>query len=306
MKRFPQLVLVDTDIGDDIDDALALALALCSPEVEVVGVSTVFGDTQRRAQLANLLLQVYGKTTTPVAAGCAVPLQVRHPPSGVPQAEVLREYQPTRSLRDESGPDLLIRLAFAHPGRLAILCFGPLTNIAVAFSKEPRLAASVQHIFLMGGASQLFLPDWNVRSDARAAQMVFDAGVPITMVGWNVTWLCHLHTKDVEMLFRATNRRLHLLSRLIAIWRQHRPWWRSSQPYLHDPLVVAALCAPQFFRFEHIHARVLMQGPLAGFTIPRLLGGPTLQAATSIECEQARAWMMQRWLSRDVSGRRDG
>src|ERR1700692_1471821 len=89
-SRFvPTPVFVDTDIGDDIDDALALALLLCSPEVEVVGVSTVFGDTFLRACLASYLLQTYGHPDIPVAAGQAQPMQFRHQPSGVCQAVVL-------------------------------------------------------------------------------------------------------------------------------------------------------------------------------------------------------------------------
>src|SRR5437588_12264280 len=83
------LVLLDTDIGDDIDDALALALALRSPEIELQGITTVFGDTQKRAHLAAHILQVFGREDIPVAAGLQTPLQPRHPPSGVPQAAIL-------------------------------------------------------------------------------------------------------------------------------------------------------------------------------------------------------------------------
>src|SRR5260221_8969366 len=83
------IVLVDTDIGDDIDDALALALALRSPEIELRGVTTVFGDTLRRAYLASHLLHVYGREDIPIAAGRQEPLQLRHRPSGVPQAAIL-------------------------------------------------------------------------------------------------------------------------------------------------------------------------------------------------------------------------
>ena len=82
-------VLIDTDIGDDIDDVLALALALCSPEIELLGVTTVFGDTQKRAYLAAHILEVFGHKDIPVAAGQQMPLLFRHRPSGVPQAAIL-------------------------------------------------------------------------------------------------------------------------------------------------------------------------------------------------------------------------
>src|SRR5450432_1039783 len=114
-------VFVDTDIGDDIDDALALALLLCSPEVSVVGISTVFGDTYLRARLAAYLLQVYGYSSIPVAAGQAMPLLFRHSPSGVCQASVLpTDFVP--SINPLTGPELLIQIAHQYPGQLTLLC----------------------------------------------------------------------------------------------------------------------------------------------------------------------------------------
>jgi purine nucleosidase len=241
-------------------------------------------------------LQVYGRTAIPVAAGYHVPLQVRHRPSGVSQAAVLDDDSVEVLLNSSSWPDLLIRMALAHPGQLTLLCLGPLTNVAAALLQEPRLASSLQRILLMGRASRLSLPDWNVRSDARAAQIVLTASVPVTTIGWSVTCHCHLR-KDEDDLSHTPHERLQLVSRLISLWRHQRPWWGSRLPSLHDPLVITALCAPQFFRFEQIPARVLVQGPLSGFTIPRVMGGQIVQAAVSVQGQQARAWMMQRWLS---------
>jgi purine nucleosidase/pyrimidine-specific ribonucleoside hydrolase len=298
MNQQPLPIFVDTDIGDDIDDALALALVLDSPELQLVGVSTVFGDTHLRARLASTLLSVFGKTDVPVAAGCSLPLRMRHRPSGVRQASVLREYPDEQPLAPLSGPDLLIERARAYPGRLILLCFGPLTNIAAALSQEPGLVTLLQHIYLMGGASRVFWPDWNVRSDVVAAQRVLAADIPITMIGWNVTWRCHLHAHDVEAFFRTTSPRPYLLARLIAAWRQQWPWWRSSLPSLHDPLVAAALCVPHLFRFERLPVQVLARGLFAGFTIPRILGGKAVWAATWVDCDAAKDWMTQRWLSR--------
>jgi inosine-uridine nucleoside N-ribohydrolase len=297
MNATPQLVMVDTAIGDDIDDALALALVLRSPELNLQAVSTVFGDTWERARLASYLLQTFGQPDIPVAAGCSLPLQVRHPPSGVQQAALLAGHARDLQLSPLSGPELLIRMALAHPGRITLLCFGPLTNVAVALGLEPRLAKVLQGIFLMGGASQLFPPDWNVRSDARAARIVLEAGVPVPMIGWKVTWPCCLRKEDEQRLHHAPDEGCHLLSRLIAIWQQQLPRLRSRRPCLHDPLVVAALCAPQLFRFEHIRAHVLTHGPFAGFTVVRFMKGPKVWATMSVQREQARTWIMQRLLT---------
>ena len=289
-------VFVDTDIGDDIDDALALALLLCSPEVSVVGISTVFGDTYLRARLAAYLLHIYGYFSIPVAAGHAMPLLFRHPPSGVCQASVLpADFAPPSN--PLSGPELLIQAARKYPGQLILLCLGPLTNIALALQQEPMLPALLRQVFFMGGTSQLWWPDWNVRSDAEAAHLLLEAQVPITMIGLNVTRSCHLRRSDLAQLHAAKNPRLQLLSRLVVAWQENQPWWRSQLPYLHDPLVVAALCAPQLFRFAPLPVRVLIQGPFAGWTIPRWLPAPTVRAALSLENVEARTWILQRLLA---------
>lgn len=289
----PSPVFVDTDIGDDIDDALALALLLCSPEVRVVGVSTVFGDTALRARLAAYVLQTYGYPDVPVAAGQEQPMQVRHQPSGVCQAVVLPNDQRV-SLSPLSGSELLIQTARSYPGELTLLCLGPLTNVALALQKEPRLGLLLRQVFFMGGASRIFWPDWNVRSDALAARLFLEARLPATMVGLNVTFTAHLRASEVVRFHSARDLRLHLLARLIAAWQAHQPWWRGQLPGLHDPLVVAALCAPQFFRFTSLPVHVLIRGPLAGWTIPRWLSGPPVRAALSVAHTPARTWMLQR------------
>ncbi len=289
----PLPIFVDTDIGDDIDDALALALLLCSPEVSVVGISTVFGDTYLRARLAAYLLQTYGYSAVPVAAGQELPLLLRHRPSGVCQAQVLPE-KLALPLSALSGPELLLQTARMYPGRLTLLCLGPLTNVALALQQEPKMGSLLQQVFFMGGASRMSRPDWNVRSDALAAHILLEAQLPTTMIGLNVTASCHLQRGDIARLNSAKSPQLHLLSRMIAAWQEHQPWWRSRLPYLHDPLVVTALCAPQFFRFAPLPIRILTQGAFAGWTIPRWLQGPTVRAALSVENTQARTWILQR------------
>jgi inosine-uridine nucleoside N-ribohydrolase len=289
----PLPVFVDTDIGDDIDDALALALLLCSPEVKVVGVSTVFGDTTLRACLAAYVLQTYGYPDIPVAAGQAQPMQSRHQPSGVCQAVALANDQHF-SLSSLSGSELLLQMARMYPGQITLLCLGPLTNVALALQKEPDLGLRLRQVFFMGGASRIFWPDWNVRSDALAARLFLEACLCVTMIGFNVTFASHLRSSEVERFHHAQDSRLQLLARLIAAWQEHQPWWRSRLPGLHDPLVVAALCAPQIFRFTSLPVRVLSQGPLTGWTIPRWLNGPPVRAALSAAHTQARGWMLQR------------
>ncbi len=290
-ERYP--VLIDTDIGDDIDDAFALALALRSPEIDLQGVTTVFGDTHLRAQLAKHLLLVFGRDDVPVAAGISTPLQFRHRPSGVPQAAILNpcDIQPISAY---SGPELIVQKALAHPARLTLICIGPLTNVAAALTSEPRLFMAIRNIIMMGGTSSLPLPEWNVRSDARAAQIVLSAGIPVTLLGWNITSRCQLQPGDIERLRAGTSPQVQLLHRLMSVWRRHRPRWQSPYPYLHDPLTITALCSPQLFRFEEMTARVLADGPLRGVMVPRSMDGPLVRAAVDINAHVAKEWIMGR------------
>lgn len=287
------LALLDTDLGDDIDDALALALALRSPEIELIGVTTVFGDTRLRARLAKHVLHVFERNDIPVAAGISTPMLIRHPPSGVPQAAILTSGE-EQSISTRSGPELIIEQALAHPGRLTLLCIGPLTNVATALLKEARLFMAIRNIIMMGGSSSIPFPEWNVRSDARAAQIVLSAGIPITLLGWNITTRCPMKATDIERLRVRNTPQTRLLSDLIAIWQQHRPRWHPPLPFLHDPLTIAALCTPDLFHFEEITMRTLTHGPLRGLTVPRLMNGPLVRAAVDIQAEQARNWIMGR------------
>lgn len=290
------VVLIDTDIGNDIDDALALALALRSPEIELQGVTTVFGDTQKRALLAAHLLQTFGREDIPVAAGQQLPLQLRHQPPSVPQAAIINPCATSPALSSYSGPELIIQTAMAHQGHLILLCLGPLTNVAIALTIEPRLFMAIRGIIMSGGTGGIPFPDWNTRSDARAAQIVLAAGIPVTMLGWDVTTRCQLRESDIERLAYESSPQTRLLNQLLAVWRRHRPRWQPRLPFLHDPLTVVALCSPELLQFEEMTARVFTHGLFKGFMVPRLMNGPLVQAATAVQAEKARKWIMRRLL----------
>jgi purine nucleosidase len=292
-----QLVLIDTDIGDDIDDAFALALALRSPEIDLQGVTTVFGDTPLRARLAAHILKVFGREDVPVAAGVATPLRPRQRPSGATQATIVDDTAIFPNICALSGPELIVQTALAHYGQLTLLCIGPLSNVATALHIEPRLFMAIRRVIMMGGTSGYPFPEWNVRSDTRAARIVLGAGIPITLLGWNVTTRCQLQESDVEQLCCDGSSQNQLLSTLLAIWQRHRPHWHPKLPFLHDPLAVAALCRPEMFRFEEMTVRIFEYGPLRGFMVPRLLDGPLVQAVVDIDVDEARRWVMGRLLA---------
>ncbi len=290
-------VIIDTDIGDDVDDALALAVALQSPELDIKGISTVFGDTQTRARLAAHVLSVFGREDIPLAAGSGAPLQSHHPPSGVNQAVVLPEEVPEAPINSLAAPEMIAQIVREHGGEITIICLGPLSNIATMLIDEPEIALSIRSIVMMGGTASMPLADWNVRSDARAARIVLHAGVPITMVGLDITRRCQLRDEDVERIEQCVNPRQRLLFQLIEAWRQHQRQKRQSLlPYLHDPLTVAALCQPALLCWREVKVEVLTRGILQGVTVPRIAGGARVRAAVDVKVVEARAWIMDRLL----------
>ncbi len=297
LDKEKQMIVLDTDIGDDIDDALALALVLNSPEIDVQGITTVFGDTQKRAQLAMHVLHTFRREDIPVAVGIGKPLQQRHPPSGVAQAAILgNKLYDEETFSTFSGPELIIQQALEHPGELTLVCIGPLTNVALALLIEPRIALAIRSIVMMGGSSGLPLPEWNVRSDVKAAHIVLSSGIPITLIGLNVTTRCQLRKQDIEQLRKSTMAQAQLLYQLITLWQQHRSRWHPSLPYLHDPLTIAALCVPELLTWQDMPVQVILRGPFEGFMVPRMLGGAIIRAAIGVQVKDVREWVMHRLL----------
>lgn len=290
-------ILIDTDIGDDIDDAFALALALCSPEIELLGVTTVFGDTQKRAHLAAHVLEVFRHKEISVAAGQQLPLSCQQRPSGVPQAAILDLRTSREMLSPFSAPEFIIHTALANHGNITLFCLGPLTNIATALMIEPRLFLAIKNIIVIGGTTRFPLPEWNMRSDAKAAKIVLSSGTPITLLGWNITMRCQLRESDIEKLHYHNTPQTHLLSQLLAVWQRHRPRWHPRLPFLHDPLAIVAFCAPELFHFEVMTTRVFTRGLFKGCMVPHKLDGPLVYGAIEVKHEQVREWVMQRLLN---------
>src|SRR5260370_26421269 len=162
---------------------------------------------------------------------------------------------------------------------------------------HPRLLKAIRNTIGKKGTNGLTFRDWNVPSDAKDDRMVLAAGIPVTMLGWNVTTRCQLREEDIERLRSDGSAQTRLLSRLLAVWQRHRPRWHPSLPYLHDPLAVLALCSPELLQLEEMTARIFVHGPSQGFMIPRVLYGPLVRAAVGVDAEEARARVMQRLLS---------
>jgi purine nucleosidase len=247
----PIPIILDTDIGGDIDDALALALALQSPELDVRAVTTVFEDTEGRARVAWKELGLYGRQV------------IRPAPA---QFKVLTPQDTLPAGARQHAVDLIIKTLLASPRKVTLVPVGPMTNIALALKTEPRIKEKIERIVLMGGSFDLLIPEYNINRDAAASAIVFNSGVPITAVGLDVTLKCQLAGSDLERLRKADHPAARFLVQLIELWQGGRP---DRYPTLHDPLAVAVAFLPSLVETQLGWVEVEISGTTAtrGLTI---------------------------------------
>jgi purine nucleosidase len=259
-------VVLDTDLGSDVDDALALAVLLGSPEVSLAGVITGYGPVALRARLAAGFAALAGRDLN-VLAGLGVPL------SGRPVWLSGQEGRHFPGLGSEPvdprGVDWLLEQARRVPGELELVAIGPLTNLAQAVRTAPAFAAAVRRVWVMGGwfadpdgsgPAMDDSPEHNFASDAVAADEVFRSGMPITVVGVEVTRRLRLHEPEIAGLGTLGPLGAQL-EREVRAWTAY---WNEPYDVPHDAVAVIAMLRPDLFTRRLAQVRVIPDGPDAG------------------------------------------
>ncbi len=261
----PTRLILDTDIGSDVDDALALALILASPELQLDGVTCVTGDVLLRARIALKLLSLRGREDVPVFAGAAKPM-LEHRPVWVTGDEgggLLGPEDDALLPSPGSAADFIVRKVMANPGQIHLVCIAPLTNIASALLLEPRVAQNVARLTIMGGALRgldrldLGYSESNIDYDPLASDIVFRSGAPITLVPLDVTQQVVFRRAD-NALLRSVGTPFH---DALAEQVDRFPYIRShGQSHMHDPLTAALLLAPDLVTTRSLHVDIETQG----------------------------------------------
>lgn len=245
----PMRIILDTDIGTDVDDLIALALILGSPEVRIEALTCVYGDVLLRARCALKLFKLRGVEPPPVLLGASRPLLGVQPIywEGHEGEGLLEAGDEHLQPDPEHAVDAIIRIVMANPGRIHLACIGPLTNIAQALLREPRLAEAVAGLTIMGGVlrgpERLDLPyaEHNMRCDPEAAHIVFTSGAPIRLLPLDITTRVRIRPEDVAQI-RAAGTPYHAM---VADQIERYPrYQRQGHTNLHDPLAVASLLQP--------------------------------------------------------------
>lgn len=272
-------IILDTDIGDDIDDAYALALSLKSEEIELVGVTTVFRNTFLRAKLAKYLIKTLNADVK-VYAGCEFPLIEPIPffEHEIGNKEPLaKPCQYSDEIQNEKveklhAVDYIINTVKANPGEITIIAIGPLTNIAMAIRKAPEIVKLLKKIVIMSGHIpdkqyrndlSMHKPEWNVICDPEASRIVYTCGAPIYQIGLNVTMQCELTMENVALLKEGQKNSNVLLYKLTDTWSKK---FNRNNPVMHDPLAVSVI-ANDFCTFEKQSVRVELLPSERGKTV---------------------------------------
>jgi purine nucleosidase len=276
-----ELTIVDTDFGvPPIDDAFALGLALASPELRVVAVTTVAGNQKLRVENAQLayVLEQLGATTIPVYAGPPAP---RDPPAAYrafldAPARTSFFPQPARTvtatprgvvrIRREAAAAYIAREVLAHPGRVTIVCIGPLTNVATAIASDPRVAHAIGTIYIGGGylrsdphgTASTEMPgspyaEFNVWVDPLAASIVMRSGAHIVLVPYNV----NQQTPYTEAEYRAIAGGRSRFAALVRAFAPQMPRWSGIPALMFDEDVVAALVDPTLTQRHRVRLDVV-------------------------------------------------
>ena len=272
-------VIFDTDIGTDIDDAYALADLMHRPELELVGVTTVSGDTVARARLAAKLLAAAGAKPVPVYAG--VPGSTQY----MKQVDWANGYA-APNLHAAGAVEFMRREVDARPGRITLIAVGELTNVAALLASEPGIAKKIRAVALMGGslyrgyaAGSKPEPEWNIKSNAAAARAVFTSGVPLLIAPLDSTADLKLTPEMRVQLFSRGTALNDALASLNSVWR-HTNTWKAENPTLFDVLAVEIAVPRQPYALTALHVEVADDG----LTRPAD-GAPNAQVALAVDAD---------------------
>jgi len=240
-------VILDTDIGSDIDDAVCLAYLLAQPRCELLGITTVTGEPEKRAAMADALCRVAGKEI-PIYPGAPQPLLIGQRQPECPQASALQRWPHQADFPRGEAVEFLRRTIRAHPGEITLLTIAPLTNIALLFRADPEIPALLKGLVMMCGVftnrSGLGALEWNAMLDPHATAIVYNAPVAIhRSIGLDVTTQVTMPAAEVRARFSAPL--LHPVLDFAEVWFTQRPVIT-----FHDPLAATTLFNDAVCGFE--------------------------------------------------------
>ena len=248
-------LLIDTDIGSDIDDALCLAYLLKQPQCEILGITTCSSEPKKRAEIVDSMCRYVGREI-PIFPGRDMPLLGKQLQVAVHQYEVVSQLPHKTEFPENRAIDFMREMIETYPHEVTLLPIGPLTNIGALFAAYPHLIPLVKEVSFMGGSffpeAIAFIPDeWNIKNDPIAAKIVFDSGVPIRVAGLDVSLKTKIRCTD---FIAASHSKI---MECVALYAE-KFLERTNDMYFHDPLVAAYLFEDNIchFRRGRVHVGI--------------------------------------------------
>jgi purine nucleosidase len=279
----PRRIVLDTDPG--IDDSLAILLALASPEVELAAISVTGGNCPLSDGVRNALsvLAIGGRPHIMVCPGVALPLirppftaPETHGDAGLGYARLPDSPMPPA---DEHGVDMIIRQIMAAPGEVTLVAVAPLTNVALAIRKEPRIVQAVREVIIMGGALRADgnttpLAEFNFYVDPHAAYIVLHSGLPITLLPWDITKDVLLTQDDVDRLLKIDSPVSRFIADATRFYIEfHQAYFGYAGCSINDPIALALAFLPDLARTEPVHVDIEIGSELTiGKSVADFLG----------------------------------
>jgi purine nucleosidase len=284
-------VIFDTDIGTDVDDILALVLLAKAPELKLLGVTTVYGDTTFRAKIAKATTHLLGRDEIAIIPGEKQTLSGRqihwagHEGEGVPDLDSLEVEA------KQSAPSYIAESAEALDGELEVIATGPLTNIARALTAAAASCARIKHLYIMGGAFWMNRAEHNIKCDADAARIVFRSGLPTTIISLDLTLRVRLGKNDLPPIAALPNGLGPMLENQLLRWWEYQHFDGSSP---HDPLAALAMVRPEWFRFENYDIEVRDEASAPGFTTLMNRGSGKIRVGVDVFARLAEQEIVRR------------
>jgi purine nucleosidase len=292
-------IIIDCDPGHD--DAIAILLAAASPNVELIGITTVAGNAEVEKTTINALkvCEIAGLWELPVAKGAAQPLVRKretaadiHGDSGMDGPSLPT---PTKKILDEHAVDFIIRQLLNSEGDITLVPVGPLTNIAMAIRKEPAIVPKIQEIVIMGGGTfGNWTPaaEFNIFVDAEAAKVVFESGVPISMFGLDLTHQA-LATPQIQERIRQIDNPVSgfVVELLQFFMHTYKEVFGFDGAPIHDACCVMYCIDPTVFTCQKLHVDIETKGEFTyGMTVVDKLGvtgkEPNVNVALTLDTDK--------------------
>jgi purine nucleosidase len=276
-------IILDTDVGTDVDDAFAIAQAVRSPALELRAVTTVYGDVHLRARLARKLLDLLGHGQVPVAAGLGQPLTPDRVPywGGWEGEGLLTPADDALPLDPRDGVRLILDELAATPDPLTLVAIGPLTNIAAVIQRGGRLLDRIQEIICMAGTIVAGQEEWNVICDGDAARIVFESGLPVTLGTRFIVNQPKITRAHISRLAESSDPGVQALAALLDRYLGIK---QRDQTPMYDPVTLSVTYSDEFIQTEAMTLTVRQEGDMV-FLTPDPGGEARINISTGVQPE---------------------